>query len=110
VPVVRVSQRGRERILQGHLWVFRSDVRAVDSPSSGDVVEVQDPRGGFLGRAFYSDSSQITLRLITTQDQVVDENFWRGRLVEALARDGNRSLTVTTATIESNVGGSIATS
>ncbi|HEX9725252.1 MAG TPA: class I SAM-dependent rRNA methyltransferase [Vicinamibacteria bacterium] len=95
MPVVRVSQRGRERILRGHLWVYRSDVRATDSPSSGDVVEVQDPAGGFLGRAFYSDSSQITLRLITTQDEAVDEDFWRRRLVEALARRSNLQPTTT---------------
>ena len=89
MPVVKVSKRGRERILKGHLWVYRSDVRAVSAVSSGEVVDVQNPQGGFLGRAFYSDSSQIALRLITTKDEVVDEDFWRRKLVEALARRGN---------------------
>ena len=86
MPLVKISQRGRDRIVQGHLWIYRSDVRESDSPESGDVVDVQDPRGTFLGRAFYSTSSQITLRLITTEDEVVDESFWRARLVQALAR------------------------
>ena len=86
MPVVTVSKRGRERILKGHLWIYRSDVRAVEAASSGDVVDVQDTQGRLLGRAFYSDSSQITLRLITTKDEVVDEDFWRRKLVEALAR------------------------
>jgi 23S rRNA (cytosine1962-C5)-methyltransferase len=86
VPVVRVSKRGRERILRGHLWVFRSDVRSADDTSPGDVVDVRGNHGEFLGRAFYSESSKITLRVITTEDEAVDEDFWRRRLAEALTR------------------------
>ena len=86
MPIVRVSSRGRERILRGHLWIYRSDVHAAEAVSSGDVVDVQDPQGAFLGRAFFSDSSQITLRLFTTRDEAIDEAFWRRKLLEALAR------------------------
>lgn len=86
MPMVSVNKRGRDRVLRGHLWVFRSDVRAVEGASSGDVVEVRGSQGEFMGRAFYSESSQITLRLITTEDEAVDEAFWRKRLSTALAQ------------------------
>jgi 23S rRNA (cytosine1962-C5)-methyltransferase len=49
------------------------------------VVDVRGAREEFLGRAFFSDSSQITLRLITTEDEKIDEGFWKKRLEAALA-------------------------
>ena len=83
MPVVKVSKRGRERILKGHLWVYRSDVRAVSAVSSGEVVDVQNPQGGFLGRGllqrFFSDCSPADH----------DQGRGRGRgLLEKKARRG----------------------
>jgi 23S rRNA (cytosine1962-C5)-methyltransferase len=80
---VVVSRRGRDRLLGGHRWVFKADVRSVNA-ASGDVVEVSGPSNEFLGRAFYSEPSQISLRLITSGDEAVDEAFWRRRLLSAL--------------------------
>lgn len=84
MPKAIVNRRGRERVLLGHHWIFRSDVRKAEA-DSGDIVDVLDPGGGLLGRAFYSAESEIQLRLITAEDQVVDEPFWRSKLISALA-------------------------
>ena len=82
---VQVRNRGRARILSGHLWIFQSDVRNPEGATSGDVVEVRGPRGDFLGQAFFSESSQIALRIITTEEEAVDEDFWKRRFAAALA-------------------------
>ncbi len=76
---VVIGPRGVERLRSGHLWVYRSDVRAADA-EPGAVVRVTDERGRFLGRAFYSDRSQISIRLITHDDVEVDRAFLRDRL------------------------------
>jgi 23S rRNA (cytosine1962-C5)-methyltransferase len=68
-----------ERLASGHLWIYRSDVRSAEA-SGGDVVRVADERGRFLGRAFFSDRSQIALRLVTRDDVPVDRAFLTGRL------------------------------
>ena len=65
---VVISPRGVERIRAGHLWVYRSDVRTVNA-EPGAVVRVTDDRGRFQGRAFYSDKSQIAIRLLTRDDE-----------------------------------------
>ena len=90
-PNVVINSRGAERLEAGHLWIFRSDVRSAQA-AAGDVVRVRDERGRFLGRAFYSDRSQITLRFLTRHDVPVDRAFfteriraaaaWRDRVVE----------------------------
>lgn len=83
-PSVTVSGRGEERIRNGHLWVYRTDVLTVNA-AAGDVVKVTSQAGRFLARAFFSDQSQITLRIVTQHDVPVDKEFWRARLTQALS-------------------------
>ena len=57
------------------------DVRA----GGGDVVAVLGPRQRLLGRAFYSDRSQIALRLVTRGETPADLALLKGRLEAAVA-------------------------
>ncbi len=84
IPTAIVSPRGDERLRFGHPWIYRTDVTDVVA-DPGDVVDVIGPRQRFLGRALYSDRSQIALRLLTRSDEDVDEAFWRRRLEAAIA-------------------------
>lgn len=81
---VVISSRGVERIRLGHLWVYRSDIRTAQA-QPGAVVRVTDERGRYHGRAFYSDKSQIAVRLLTREDRTVDRAFLTERLRQALA-------------------------
>ncbi|MBU2623766.1 MAG: class I SAM-dependent rRNA methyltransferase [Proteobacteria bacterium] len=78
-----ISKRATERIKAGHLWIYRSDITGFPA-EGGSVVAVCDSGGKFYGKAFYSDKSQIALRLLTTLDETVDEGFWINRLESAL--------------------------
>ena len=81
---VAVSKRGEDRVLHGHPWIYRSDVTRVDG-SAGDVVRVEGPRGRPLGSAFFSDRSEITIRMLTRGDTPADAAFFRRRLQQAIA-------------------------
>ncbi len=72
-PVVTVNQRGALRLKNGHAWVYRSDlVPPIDAPP-GSLVQVVDQRSRRLGTALYSSSSQIAIRLVSTQEVSADE-------------------------------------
>lgn len=79
---VVISPRGVERLRSGHLWIYRSDVRSAEA-EPGEVVRLLDERSRFQGRAFYSDKSQISLRLLTREDLDVDRAFFAERLRRA---------------------------
>lgn len=81
---VVISPRGVERIRLGHLWVYRSDIRSAQA-QPGSIVRLTDERGRYQGRAFYSDKSQIAVRLLTRGDQPVDRAFFTARLQQAIA-------------------------
>ncbi len=63
---ITINQRGATRLRGGHLWVYRSDIASGDAPP-GALVEVHDERGRRLGTALYSSSSQIAIRLLTSE-------------------------------------------
>ena len=83
---IKISRTGARRIRNGHLWVYRSDVRDAHDSTGGECVRVADEAGNFVGQAFYSDASEIALRFFTTQDETIDRDWWRGRLVGCAQR------------------------
>lgn len=78
-PSAVISPRGVERLRSGHLWIYKSDVRSAQA-EPGAIVRLTDERGNFQGRAFYSDKSQIAVRLLTREDRPVDRAFLTERL------------------------------
>ena len=81
---VVISTKGVERLRSGHPWVYRSDVRSAQAEPAA-IVRVMDERGRFQGRAFYSDKSQIAVRLLTRENVPVDRAFFAERLRRAAA-------------------------
>ena len=81
---VVITSRGSERLRSGHLWVYRSDVRSAHA-EGGSIVRLTDERGRYHGRAFYSDKSQIAVRLLTREDVPIDRAFLTERIRRAAA-------------------------
>jgi 23S rRNA (cytosine1962-C5)-methyltransferase len=90
VPSVTISSRGEDRLRGGHPWIYRADV--VDAHAeAGDVVQVLGARGRTVGRALYSDRSQIALRILAFRAGA-DEAWLRRRLESATAFRGSLSI------------------
>ncbi len=77
---VRVNRKAAERVTSGHPWIFSSDLTDRDGAQSGEAVTVADQRGRALGTAHYSSTSQIALRMLSTQLETVDREFYMRRL------------------------------
>ena len=85
METVKVSKRGADRVRQGHLWIYRSDITQVGA-GGGSVVRVTDERGNFIGQALFSDASQIALRFLTQSNEEIDRDWWRRRILDASSR------------------------
>jgi 23S rRNA (cytosine1962-C5)-methyltransferase len=85
LPVVKVSRRGANRLEDGHVWVYRSDLLAADGIAPGALIEVVDERGKFLGMALYSSASQIAIRMIAKETVKDLDSLMRKRIREAIA-------------------------
>src|SRR5829696_1784367 len=85
MKTVRVNKRGADRVRQGHLWIYKSDLVDV-AAGGGSIVSVKDERGNFIGQALFSDTSQIALRFLMQNNEEIDREWWRRRITEAARR------------------------
>ena len=81
---IRLSRtRGGEEL--EHLWIYAGYVEEVSGELvSGDVVDVMAPNGRFYARGLYNPASKIRVRILTFNDEPITEQFWRGRLAQAV--------------------------
>lgn len=68
-----------------HLWIYAGHLnQVVGQPAAGDVVDVLTPNGRFYGRGFYNPASKIQVRLLTFEDEAIDDAFWLRRIQQAI--------------------------
>jgi len=81
---VRLS-RTRTVEASGYLWIYAGYVEEVSGELvSGDVVDVMAPNGRFYARGLYNPASKIRVRILTFDDEPITEQFWKGRLAQAV--------------------------
>lgn len=74
----------RKNILaeNGHSWIFSNEIQGYDGEyTNGDIVEVYNNAGNFLGKGYINDASQIAIRILTRNiDDTIDKDFFRRKL------------------------------
>jgi 23S rRNA (cytosine1962-C5)-methyltransferase len=80
----RINRRAADRLRSGHLWVYASDIEAIEleNGTAPALLPVADSRGLLLGTALYSPVSQISLRMVSRES--VSEKEWLGLLASRL--------------------------
>ena len=72
------------RVRAGHPWIYASEIERVDGEAeNGGIIDLYSCKNTFLGRGFYNANSQITIRVLTTQEEEIDEAFFRRRIEDA---------------------------
>ncbi len=83
---VTLRKTRETRVRGGHPWIYASEIDRVDGGfENGDIVDVKDFRGKFIGRGFYNPHSQISLRILTRNDEPCDRAFFERRIRDAWA-------------------------
>ena len=75
LPVVHVINGRQKKLLQGHPWVYGNEIERVEGETvDGELVQVVDFRGRYMGVGFYNSRSLITVRLLTHRaEEITDE-------------------------------------
>lgn len=84
---IKISKSLQTRIRKGHPWVHFYEIKKdIENAQPGDLGVVYDASNRFLALGLYDPYSDIRLRVLQTgQPVTVDEDFFRNRLVKALA-------------------------
>ena len=81
-------RRGKEESLERrHPWVFSGAIERITEHlaplSEGDLVDVVTKSGDFIARGHWQIGS-IAVRVLTFDDEQIDQNWWNRRVSEAL--------------------------
>lgn len=79
-----ILRRGKEEsLLRFHPWVFSGAIASCpEGLEEGETVTVRSASGQLLGTGHYQVGS-IAVRMLSEEDIVIDEDFYRRRLAEA---------------------------
>ena len=84
LPVVHVINGRQKKLLQGHPWVYGNEIERVEGDvTDGELVQVVDFRGRYMGVGFYNSRSLITVRLLTYRSEEITDALIVGRVKAA---------------------------
>jgi 23S rRNA (cytosine1962-C5)-methyltransferase len=67
-----LKKHEEKRIKLGHLWIFSNEIESISGEAdNGDMVDVHDSRGNFMGTGFINKNSLISVRMLS-KDEIPD--------------------------------------
>jgi len=81
---LKLKQKEDRRILRGHPWIFSNEIDTVSTVfAPGDLVDVLDHAGRFVGRGYINPRSLIAVRLLTRTEEEIDQAFFLKKIAAA---------------------------
>ena len=81
---LKLKKKEERRVLRGHPWVFSNELQAVPADAvPGELVDVTDSSGAFIGRGYVNPRSLIAVRILTRLREEIDEAFFAKRIGRA---------------------------
>ena len=81
-PAFILTDKGARWVGTGHPWVYAAEVtRAEGQWENGDMADVLDAKGRYLGTGFVSAESKIRVRIVSRNaNDRFDRDFWERRV------------------------------
>ncbi len=84
MKTVHLKPKEDRRILRGHPWVFSNELREVPKDCSpGDIVDVLDASGDFVGRGYINPHTLIAVRILSRHRDEIDAEFFHRKIAAA---------------------------
>ncbi|NUM79555.1 class I SAM-dependent rRNA methyltransferase [bacterium] len=87
MKTIQLKPKNDARVRNGHLWIFSNEIQSnLKGFEPGEIVEVADHNGYFIGDGYANPHSLIAVRLLTRQHATIDGHFIFERIREAAER------------------------
>lgn len=64
-PTVTVTKKAQRSLQSGHPWVYGGEVVEVKETADGQLCDVVNEKGTYLGTGFYNEQSLIRVRIVS---------------------------------------------
>ena len=82
---LRSGRKGIRR--PGHPWIYKEQIlKAGHVVNPGEIVAVLDNENKYIGRGYYNPRSEISIRLLTFNDEAINKEFFHKRIKGAIAK------------------------
>jgi 23S rRNA (cytosine1962-C5)-methyltransferase len=86
MKTVKLKRKEDRRIRRGHPWVFSNELeRTPTECSPGELVDLLDSDGRFIGRGYINPHTLIAARLLTRRPETIDREFFQKKISSARA-------------------------
>jgi 23S rRNA (cytosine1962-C5)-methyltransferase len=84
MKTIRLKKKEERRVLRGHPWVFSNELQEIPAGlAPGEIVDVLDFTGRFVGRGSINPHTLIAVRILTRKRQEIDAAFLLQRITAA---------------------------
>ena len=78
---VVITPKAEKSVLRGHPWVYGEEITNKVNIENGELVDVLNVKGKYLGTGFYNANSKITVRLLSRNtNDTFDYDFFKRRV------------------------------
>jgi 23S rRNA (cytosine1962-C5)-methyltransferase len=83
---IRLKPGEQDRLLAGHPWIYQNELEGWPPEAApGDLVDLHDSQGRFLGRGYLNPHTTIAVRVLARDRVPVDQNFFLEKIRQAQA-------------------------
>lgn len=85
MAIVYLKGKIKKRIENGHPWVFRNEIARIEGDfNQGDIIEVKNHQGTFIGKGYINPESLITVRILSrNKSEEINKDFFRRKITQA---------------------------
>src|SRR3989338_4722574 len=85
--VIRLRRGRLGKLRPNHPWIYKRQILKVDpSIKPGEIVSIKTSEDKFIGVGYYNPKSEITVRLVSFNDEQIDKNFFDNRIKTAVKK------------------------
>ncbi|HYT89418.1 MAG TPA: class I SAM-dependent rRNA methyltransferase [Gemmataceae bacterium] len=86
IHTIRLKPGEQDRLLAGHPWIYQNELEGWPPEAApGDLVDLHDSQGRFLGRGYLNPRTTIAVRVLARDRVPVDQNFFLEKIRQAQA-------------------------
>ncbi len=85
LPILTLKPDRQRSLINRHPWVFSGAVKSLPQAATGDIIQINNDKGQWLGYGFFDEHSEIVCKIFEydQQDAVIDQKYWQHRLAQA---------------------------
>lgn len=83
---VTLKAEAVRRIAGRYPFGHAGDIETANCTEAGEVVDVRDSNGRFVGRGYFNPEASTPLRMLTLEDREINQSFYRERIQTAWQR------------------------